>query len=132
MLFSGILTAFGLVAITAKFSRSFLEKVLGYDWIFDIVITLGLPLIFYGTYSGMMTAVVTGLSISLMLWISKNLLGYQKLSRNGKKFIWTRSNGIWTPAYIGEKLYNLFKVSFSSSIDGFRSGWSNAAIKATV
>jgi hypothetical protein len=120
MLFSGILTAVGLVAITAKFSRNFLERVLGYDWAVDLLVTLGLPILFIGTYSGVMTAVVTGLAVSFILWITKNLMGYQTYSRaNG----WERHQASWTPIYLGEKMHGWFKMSLTSAVDDFKRGW---------
>ncbi len=132
MLFSGILTAVGLVAITAKFSRSFLEKILGYDWAIDLMVTLGLPILFYGTYSGMMTAVITGLSISFILWIAKNLIGYQKYEVVEGKRVWNRHHGKWTPMFLGEQIHNWFKVSFTSAVNDFQSGWTDGEKKATT
>lgn len=80
MITSGILTAVGVVAIAAKFSPTFLKRMLGYEEYVDIVVTGGLTLIFAatGTYSGIMTAVITGLCISAVLFVTGRLYGKER------------------------------------------------------
>jgi hypothetical protein len=67
------LTILALFALFMKFGRTFRETVIGYDIIADIVIT-GLFLLLFGstgTISGMMTAIIAGLIVSVMLFIAK-------------------------------------------------------------
>ena len=123
MIFMGILTAVGLVAITAKFSKSFLQKVLGYDWIVDIGVTLGLPLLFMGTYSGLASSVVTGLCISLILWISKNIIGYQKYGTIDGVRKWHHFEGSWTVKSITRKFRDVVKSDTTSIINDIKEGW---------
>lgn len=129
MLFSGILTAVGLVAIAAKFSPTFLKKILGYDWIIDLVVTFGIPIFMGGSHIGIMTGVITGLSISLILYIAKNIMGYQKLEK-GSGFMglsWVTKPGKWTPAYIGSSLHSAAKSSIKDAASEFKQGWDSAA-----
>lgn len=126
MLFSGILTAVGIVAISAKFSKGFLQKVLGYEWAVDAVITLGLPLLFLGTYSGMMTAIVTGLCISLVLFCTGNIIGRQKIKKINGKRQWVLEKGTWTPEYFGNKARTLFN-GYGDFVSSFKKGWDKSA-----
>jgi len=130
MLFSGILTSLGLVAIAAKFSKGFLQKLLGYEWIVDLIVTLGLPILFMGTYSGMISAVVTGLSISLILWISGNIIGRQKYQletdeEGNSSRKWVYIEGAWTIKSIASKMSQAIKSDISGYISDFKEGWRN-------
>ncbi len=128
MIFSGIVTAIGLVAITAKFSKTFLQKLLGYDWAVDLIVTLGLPIVFMGTYVGMMTAVITGLCVSLILWITKNVIGYQKYvlvtdENDESHREWKYYDGAWTVKSIANSMSNAIKSDISSVLNEFKQGW---------
>lgn len=128
MLFSGLLTAVGLVAIAAKFSPTFLKKILGYDWIIDLVVTLGIPIFMGGSHIGIMTGVITGLCVSLILYVAKNIMGYQKLEK-GSGFMglsWVSKDGKWTPAYIGSSLHNVSRSSIKGAVSDFKQGWNSA------
>ena len=48
-----------------------LRKALYFDKYIDLFFTLVLPLAFFGTFSGMVVAVLSGLSLSMMLLIAK-------------------------------------------------------------
>ena len=130
IIFSGIITAAGLVAIAAKFSKGFLQKLLGYEWIVDLVITLGLPILFMGTYSGMISAVVTGLSISLILWVSGNIIGRQKYQlvtdeEGNSSREWVYTEGAWTIKSIASKMSHAIRSDISGCIGDFKEGWRN-------
>ena len=126
MLFSGILTAVGIVAIMAKASKSFLQKVLGYEIAIDTVVTLGLPLLFFGTYSGLMTAIVTGLCVSLVLWVTGNIIGRQTYTKVDGKRQWVLKEGAWSPQYMGNKARNFFN-GYGNVIRNFTNGWNGKA-----
>jgi len=130
MIFSGIVTAIGLVAITAKFSKTFLQKLLGYDWAVDLIVTLGLPIVFMGTYSGMMTAVITGLFVSLILWITKNVIGYKKYELikdedDESHREWKSYDGAWTIKSIAHSMSQTIKSDMSSVFKDFKQGWND-------
>lgn len=48
-----------------------LKKVLWFDKWIDLFFTIVLPIAFYGTFSGMILAVLSGLFLALLLLISK-------------------------------------------------------------
>ena len=128
MLFSGVLTAIGIVVVVGKFSRNTLEKILGYDYIFDGIITLGLPVLFAGTYSGVMTGIVTGLSISFILWVAKNTIGYQKYEK-GK---WKKYPRKWTFFYLGKKAHDIFRSKITEALDDLKRGWNGVEENGNV
>jgi len=125
MILIGLLTAVGLVAIAAKFSKSFLQKVLGYDWLVDSVVTLGLPILFMGTYSGMAAAVITGLCISLVLWVAKNIIGYQKYGTIEGVRKWHKFEGTWTVKSVANKFSNAVHSDVSGVVRDFKDGWND-------
>jgi hypothetical protein len=103
MWIGGFLTAVGFVAIAAKVSPTFLKRVLGYDWIVDLVATVGI-LAFLGgsgTISGMMIGVTTGLAISAVLFFAKKFWKYSKLEKgtDGKRH-WVEYDGTWTLPFL--------------------------------
>lgn len=112
----GFLSAIGIVTTLAKISPTFLKRVLGYDWVVDIL--LGFAIIFgfgmTGTISGMMIGVVSDLAVSLVLWVTRKTWKYQIYEKgsDGKRQ-WVEYNGEWTIAYLVSKL--------KSSNGGFKS-----------
>lgn len=103
MWISGFLTAVGFVAIAAKVSPTFIKRVLGYDWIVDLVVTVGIMVFMggTGTISGMMIGVTTGLAISAVLFFAKKFWKYEKLERNESgKMEWVEHKGKWTIPYL--------------------------------
>jgi len=125
MILMGILTSIGLVAIAAKFSKSFLQKVLGYDWLVDTIVTLGLPVMLAATYSGAMSMVVTGLCISLVLWISKNILGYQKYGTVDGVRKWHLFEGTWTVKSVANRFSTAVHSDVSGVVEDFKEGWNS-------
>ena len=126
-LFTGILTAVGLVAIVAKFSPSLLKKMLGYDWLIDALVTIGIPIFMGGTYSGIMTAVITGLCVSFILFVAKNTYGYSKVETvEDQGFMsahWVEKSGKWTPYYVAKHIGNVIHVGFGNTKDELTRGW---------
>ena len=96
----GFLSAIGFVTTMAKISPDFLKKVLGYDWVVDIV--LGFAIIFgfgmSGTMSGMMIGVIADLAVSLVLWVARKTWKYQLYEKNEEtgKHQWNTYDGDWT------------------------------------
>lgn len=54
-------------------------KVVGYHLAFDISFTLLLSILFAGTYAGVLVAMLAGLMISVLLLITKWLIGYKRI-----------------------------------------------------
>jgi lysylphosphatidylglycerol synthetase-like protein (DUF2156 family) len=86
MLLIGILSAFGLLLLLLKVGG---RKVIGADIFVDIAITITLLICFYGTYSGMVAAMLGGLISSIVLFIMKKTMVHEVLSVEKKKYkIW--------------------------------------------
>lgn len=122
LIIAGLLSAFGFVLMMAKFSKRVLRIILGYDWAFDAFITITFMIFMSGTYSGAMMSIISGICISIVLWITKNVIGYEKLIRKEKDFVWHRFPGTWTMERVGKFAHSLF-VSFIISIGEFVRGW---------
>jgi hypothetical protein len=101
-IFAACLTTAGLLFLAMKGGMSFVKKLLGYDWIVDIVVTIGVTWLFgmSGTVSGLMAGIVTGLILSIILLAAKHTLGYSKLVPCGKigRRQWQNFDGAWTHA----------------------------------
>lgn len=73
-----------LSAITAVSYLVVLSKVLGLRFLvktqvlWDVLFTVGVPLMFIGTFSGMATGVLSGLLFSVMLSFISLLTGYNR------------------------------------------------------
>lgn len=61
---AGFFTALGLLIIIFKLG---LRRVLYWEVPIDILLTLGIPFAFAGTFSGMMTAIFAGIFVSIAL-----------------------------------------------------------------
>lgn len=72
-----------------------IRKVLGYDTFFDVAVTLNLVAIFGGTLGGLAAAVFAGLFLSILFFIAKKLVGYEKLHRDGYKLRWVYHKPTW-------------------------------------
>lgn len=85
MILEATATTASVLALAYKMD---LKKVLRYDIAIDFAVTGGLMLVYAGTYSGMVTAMVSGLFLSVTLIFLKKKLGYKKLVRQNGKFVW--------------------------------------------
>ena len=77
----GIITAAAALFLVFKFGK--LKRVLFFDIIIDLVVTIGLGVAFFGTLGGMVIAVVAGAIVSITLYVLKLAFGYEKLTRKG-------------------------------------------------
>lgn len=82
IIFSGILSA---VAITVVMMRIDMKKFAGYPAICDMAVTLGLTFLLYGTWSGIVAAIIGGLTFSVMLTVYRYLFGYSRFTIKGWK-----------------------------------------------
>jgi len=115
---AGLLSALGIVLITIKFSRKLLYAILGYDYLFDIALTTGFMAFMAGTYSGAMVAIISGICVSIILWITKNILGYSKY----KNKEWVYYPGTWSMEYAGKQSRTLLD-NLAVYILAFIKGW---------
>ena len=122
LIIAGMLSAIGIVLIAAKFSRQWLLRLLGYDYIFDVVITLGFMAFMAGTYSGAMVAIINGICISVVLWVTKNIIGYEKLVFEKDNIHWDYFPGTWTMTKAGMHARKLFMIVLKSIYE-FMKGW---------
>lgn len=126
MFFSGVLTAVSIVAIAAKFSPTFLKRVLGYEWVVDIIMHGGIAIMFglTGTISGIMTGIYTGLAVSAILFVTKRLWKYQKLEKNEEgKRVWVEYEGEWNARYFGAQIRKLKEGKIERVINEFKTGY---------
>ena len=122
----GFLSAIGFVTTMAKISPDFLKKVLGYDWVVDIV--LGFAIIFgfgmSGTISGMMIGVIADLAVSLVLWVARKTWKYQLYQKDPEtgKRSWVEYDGDWT-IQSTVKTIKSGKGYFSGLVNKWRDAW---------
>lgn len=84
---AGVISA---LAIYVLFIKVGIRRVCGYDVAADILATLLLMVMFAGTYTGMIAAVIAGLLLSVMLLATKRLLGYERLTLDNGHLSWKR------------------------------------------
>ena len=83
MLLIGILSALGLLLLVLKVGG---RKTIGADIFIDVAITVTLMVCFYGTYSGMVAAMLGGLITSVILFIMKKTMMHEKLKMSKNKY----------------------------------------------
>lgn len=74
-IFAGICSACGILFLLAKLN---IKRVLAFDVLVDIGASVMLMVMFFGTFAGMMAAIVGGSIISIVLFTMKKIFGYQK------------------------------------------------------
>jgi formate hydrogenlyase subunit 3/multisubunit Na+/H+ antiporter MnhD subunit len=84
-IFAGICSACGILFLLAKLN---IKRVLAFDVFVDIGASLLLMVMFFGTFAGMMAAVLGGSIISIVLFAMKKTIGYQKPRWNKYKVQW--------------------------------------------
>jgi hypothetical protein len=82
MITVGIISALGLLFLALKIGG---RKTIGMDVLVDIAITITLLVVFYGTYSGTVAAMVGGLSASIILFIMKKNMKHEVLKGSLKE-----------------------------------------------
>lgn len=78
------LLATGKFLLICKFLP--LRKVLRYDKWIDLFFTVVLPIAFHGTFSGMVTAVFSGLFLSLYLLVAKAVVGVEPTIQKRRRY----------------------------------------------
>ena len=76
MLMTGLMIFLGIALILAKLPRRLMLKALHHDVALDLLVSVLVLLIHFGTFSGVMAATVAGLMTSLATTGAKRLFGY--------------------------------------------------------
>lgn len=76
MFLTGFIAALGLLFLLFKLGW---RRVVAYDIYVDVAVTVALMAMFAGTYSGMMAAMFGGLLVSVILFVLKQTVEYEKL-----------------------------------------------------
>jgi len=84
-LIAGVASAVAILFMLAKLD---MKKVLCFDIAVDIGASIALIVMFAGTFAGMMAAILGGAIISIVLFILKKTIGYEKPIRKGFKVRW--------------------------------------------
>lgn len=82
---AGIFSALAILFLLFKLD---IRKVLAFDFFVDIASSLLLTVLFFGTFAGMMAAVIGGGIISMVLYFTKRIIGYKKPKFKYYKFVW--------------------------------------------
>ena len=77
MMLIGIISALALLLLALKIGG---RKTIGHDVFVDVLITGTLLVSFYGTYAGMVAAMVGGLSASVVLFILRKTMWHERLT----------------------------------------------------
>ena len=83
MLLIGIMSAFGLLLLVLNTGG---RKASGADIFVDLAITVTLMVCFYGTYSGMVAAMLGGLCASVALFIMKKTMVHEVIKVKKNKY----------------------------------------------
>jgi membrane protein CcdC involved in cytochrome C biogenesis len=74
MITAGLLSAAGMLLLLLKLGP---RKVIGLDIYIDVFITMLLMYLFAGTYSGMLAAIVGGLTVTVVLFTTKAFVSHE-------------------------------------------------------
>lgn len=86
MVMGGLLTSLATCMFLHKFN---IRKVLYFDKWLDLFFDLILPLVFMGTLTGMIIAIIAGISTSLYLhWLKHHKIGYLKPTMTLRGLAW--------------------------------------------
>jgi len=75
MLMTGLIASAAIIFLLLKFN---IRRVLNYEILIDIGVTVLLIIIFAGTFAGMMTGLMAGAVISVFLYVARRTIGYEK------------------------------------------------------
>lgn len=81
IIFGALFASAAILFLVFKFGN--IRKVLAFDIWIDAGTTLFLTIVMFGTFSGMMVALVTGAIVSVILFLMKKVIGCDKLTRKG-------------------------------------------------
>ena len=108
----GALGAFEIINLLRQAGDKAFKTVLGYVWIPEIILSIGLPALaaLTGTISGVVIAAVSGFMITMTLMVCKKVIGTRKRVKNpitGKKE-WKETFGMPFSQYVRELGLSVF------------------------
>lgn len=108
----GALGAFEIINLLRQAGDKAFKTVLGYVWIPEIILSIGLPALAAttGTISGVVIAAVAGFMITMTLMVCKKVVGTRKRVKNpttGKKE-WKETSGMPFSQYVRELGLSVF------------------------
>lgn len=108
----GALGAFEIINLLRQAGDKAFKTVLGYVWIPEIILSIGLPALAActGTISGVVIAAVSGFMITMTLMVCKKVIGTRKRVKNpitGKKE-WQETSGMPFSQYVRELGLSIF------------------------
>lgn len=91
-----LFTVLGFLFLMLKFGKRVMKKIIGMDAVVDILVTVGLVIMFglTGTFSGMMVGIMAGVIFSVGLYMAKRLFPHTVL----KKGKWVDKDPGWLAA----------------------------------
>ena len=100
----GALSCFEIINLLRQAGTKAFKTVLGYVWIPEIILSIGLPALAAttGTISGVVIAAVAGFMITMTLMVCKKVIGtrkYVKNERTGKRE-WVETEGMSFAEYV--------------------------------
>lgn len=103
---ASMFTAFEFLSVIGKMSTALLKKVLGYEYVVDIIMSFGMMLYFglTGSITGIIVSAVSGFIFSVALYAAKHIIGYMKLERvpgTWFKFRWVEYPATWNSQKAG-------------------------------
>ena len=78
MFITGFSIFLGLLFVLAKLKRRLMLRVLHYDVLLDIVVTVFVLYVHWGSFEGVMAATIAGLFTSLATTVAKRMFGFIK------------------------------------------------------
>lgn len=122
-----VIAAFAAIGIAGKLSPGVLKRLLHYDILLDILVTVGFSAFMGSTIMGLCVGITTGAIFSSLLYVARKLMGTIGLHKIEGRFAfeWINHEPEWTPATLGQKAYNLFHPSANndSFISNFKSSY---------
>ena len=86
---AGVLTAVSVFILLCFLN---IRKVVGYHILIDVVFSILMVVVYAGTFSGMITAFCGGLTLTILLWGTKLIMGYALWY---PKYGWRYFPGVW-------------------------------------
>lgn len=87
--------SFAVMFLLWKTGVTMFRRFLGYEVIIDALFTLHMFSMFGFTFSGLVTAILAGLTFSFFLRAARNWWGYERLTLRDKRFVWVPYAAKW-------------------------------------
>jgi hypothetical protein len=118
MIATGVLTAVCFIVIAAKLGPKILKRILGFEVYVDVASHFFFIWLGMGTFSGVMTGIISALFVSAVLRAAKNILGYTVIE-DGE---WVDKPGKWSIRYLTFKLVHGGTLLIATVVQEVRAG----------